>query len=85
MLSSNTGIVILPITIPGMLSLTSYITGTVIKKITIPVLYSGFKYNTSNDNLSTLLRQSNYTIILQVYTIFVLDYENFYRLPSFKK
>ena len=32
----------LPITIPGMLSLTYYITGTVIKKITIPVMYSGF-------------------------------------------
>jgi hypothetical protein len=51
MLSSITGIVILPITIPGMLSLTYYFTGTVIKKITIPVMYSGFKYNTSNDNL----------------------------------
>jgi hypothetical protein len=34
-----------------MLSLTYYITGTVIKKITIPVMYSGFKYNTSNENL----------------------------------
>jgi hypothetical protein len=32
MLSSITGIVILPITMPGMLSLTYYITGTVIKK-----------------------------------------------------
>ncbi len=31
----------LPITIPGMLSLTYYVTGTVIKKITIPVMYSG--------------------------------------------
>ena len=51
MLSSITGIVILPITMPGMLSLTYYITGTVIKKITIPVKYSGFKYNTSNVNL----------------------------------
>ncbi len=46
-----TGMVSLPITIPGMLSLTYYITGTVIKKIKIPVMYSGFKYNTSNENL----------------------------------
>ena len=45
------GMVSLPITIPGMLSLTYYITGMVIKKITIPVMYSGFKYNTSNENL----------------------------------
>ena len=51
MLSSIPGIVVIPITIPGMLALTYYLTGTVIKKITIPVLYSGFKYNTRNDNL----------------------------------